>query len=281
MNNDTEEVIVENLLHSVENGANMYRRYLKLKAKLMGLPLLGNHDIVAPLPDAPERKFTFEEAQSLVTKAYSRFDPEYATAVQEMFAKHRIDANPRFGKRNGAFCASWYRGKSAFVLDNFNGTLSDVFTLAHELGHATHDYYMSRSQTLMNTTVPSTVAETASIFGELLLTDLLLNETKSENERKAIFCQVLDEAGMTTFQVTARVWFEQALYKSIQQGEYLDYKTICSHWTKARDRIYGDVGHMVPRNGSRMDHETPLLHGKLPLLQLPLRLRPNVRIHTL
>ena len=207
----------------------------------MGLPLLGNHDIVAPLPDTPERKFTFAEAQRLVIKAYSRFDSEYATGIKEMFAKRRIDANPRFGKRNGAFCASWYRGKSAFVLDNFNGTLSDVFTLAHELGHATHDYYMSRNQTLMNTSVPSIVAETASIFGELLLTNLLLSETKSEKEQKAILCQVLDEAGMTTFQVTARVWFEQALYKSIQQGEYLDYKTICSHWTKARDRIYGDA----------------------------------------
>ena len=241
LNNDTEEATVENLLHAVENGVDIYRRYLKLKAKLMGLPLLGNHDIVAPLRDAPERKFTFEEAQNLVTNAYSHFDSEYATAVKEMFAKHHIDANPRFGKRNGAFCASWNRGKSAFILDNFNGTMNDVFTLAHELGHATHDYYMSRSQTLMNTSAPSTVAETASIFGELLLTDLLLNETKSDKEQKAILCQVLDEAGMTAFQVTARVWFEQALYKSIQQGEYLDYKTICSHWTKARDRIYGDA----------------------------------------
>ena len=241
INNDTEQAIVDNLLHAIEENAGTYRRYLKLKAKLMNLPILGNHDIVAPLPDAPELKFTFEEAQSLVTRAYSRFDEEYATAVKEMFAKRRIDATPRFGKRNGAFCASWYRGKSAFILDNFNGTLNDVYTLAHELGHATHDYYMSRSQTLMNTAMPSTVAETASIFGELLLTDLLLSEAKSDEEQKAILCQVLDEAGMTTFQVTARVWFEQALYASIQKGEYLDYKTICSHWTAARDRIFGDA----------------------------------------
>jgi oligoendopeptidase F len=241
MNNDTEQAIVENLLGAIEENAGTYRRYLKLKAKLMNLPILGNHDIVAPLPDAPELKFTFEEAQSLVTRAYSRFDEEYATAIKEMFAKRRIDATPRFGKRNGAFCASWYRGKSAFVLDSFNGTLGDVYTLAHELGHATHDYYMSRSQTLMNTAVPSSVAETASIFGELLLTDLLLSETKSDKEQKEILCQVLDESGMTTFQVTARVWFEQALYKSIQQGQYLDYPTICRYWTAARDRIYGDA----------------------------------------
>jgi oligoendopeptidase F len=158
-----------------------------------------------------------------------------------MFEMRRIDASPRFGKRNGAFCASWYRGKSAFILQSFNGTLSDVYTLAHELGHATHDYYMARSQTLMNTSVTSTVAETASIFGELLLTDLLLDEAKSDEQRKAVLCLVLDEAGMTAFQVTARVWFEQALYASIEKGEFLDYPTICRHWTRARDRIFGDA----------------------------------------
>ena len=241
LNNDTEQPIIGNLLHAIEGSSGTYRRYLKIKAKLMNLPQLGNHDIVAPLPNTPERKFTFDQAQTLITEAYSRFDPQYATAVEEIFTKRRIDATPRFGKRNGAFCASWYRGKSAFILQSFNGTLSDVFTLAHELGHATHDYYMSRSQTLMNTSVPSIVAETASIFGELLLTDQLLDEAKSDEERKAVLCLVIDEVGMTAFQVTARVWFEQALYQSIQSGEYLDYPTICRHWTAARDRIYGDA----------------------------------------
>ena len=179
--------------------------------------------------------------RTLSREAYSRFDPQYASAVKEMFQKRHIDATPRFGKRNGAFCAGYYNGKSAYILQSFNGTLSDVFTLAHELGHATHDWYASRSQTLLNMNVPSTVAETASIFGELLLTDLLLDRAKSDAERKAVLCMVLDEAGMTTFQVTARVWFEQALYASIEQGEFLDYQTICSHWTRARDRIYGDA----------------------------------------
>jgi oligoendopeptidase F len=234
-------VIVENLIRAIEDNAGTYRRHLKLKAKLMGLPVLGNHDIVAPLPNAPEWKFTFEEARNLITRAYSRFDPEYAAAVKEMFWKRRIDAPPRFGKRNGAFCAGYYTGKSAFILDNYNGSLNDVYTLAHELGHATHDYYASRSQTPLNMNIPSVVAETASIFGELLLTDLLLDEAKSDAERKAVLCFVLDEAGMTAFQVTARVWFEQALYASIQQGKYLDYKTICNHWTTSRDRIFGDA----------------------------------------
>jgi len=241
ISNDTEQAIIENLLETVEVGAASYRRYLKLKAKLMDLPVLGNHDIIAPLPNMPELNYTFEQAQTFITQAYKHFSPTYADAVKDMFAKQHIDPTPRFGKRNGAFCASHYNGKSAYILQSFNGTLSDVFTLTHELGHATHDYYMSRNQTRLNTSVPSAVAETASIFGELLLTDLMLSGAKSDEERKALLCLVLDEAGMTAFQVTARVWFEQALYRSIENGEYLDYKTICSHWTKSRDRIFGDA----------------------------------------
>ncbi len=241
ISNDTEQGTIDNLLRAMENNVDSYRSYLKLKARLMNLPWLGNHDIVAPLPSAPLLKYTFEDARKLVTRAYLHFDEEYATAVNEMFAFKRIDATPRFGKRNGAFCADWYRGKSAFILDNFAGSLNDVYTLAHELGHATHDYYASRSQPYFNMSIPSIVAETASIFGELLLTDLLLNEAKSDVERTAVLCLVLDEAGMTAFQVTARVWFEQALYDSIGKGEYLDYRTICSNWVLARDRIYGDA----------------------------------------
>ncbi len=241
ISNDTEQNIIDNLLRTIEENAVIYQRYLKLKAKLMKLPVLGNHDIVAPLPDLPDLTFTYQQAQDLITQAYSRFDTQYATAVKEMFSKRHIDAAPRFGKRNGAFCASYYNGKSAYILNSFTGTLSDVFTLAHELGHATHDWYASRSQTLLNMDIPSITAEVASIFGELLLTDLLLDQAKTDAQRKAVLCSVLDEAGMTAFQVTARVWFEQALYASIQKAEFLDYKTICSHWTEARDRIYGDA----------------------------------------
>jgi oligoendopeptidase F len=239
--NDIEQKAVDSLVKAVESHAEVYRRYLKLKARLMGLPRLGCHDLVAPLPDVPEMKFSFDQAEDLVTRAYSRFDSEYATGLRDMFARKHIDASPRFGKRNGAFCASWFGGKSAFMLQSFNGTLNDVYTLAHELGHATHDYHFEKTQTVWNTEVPMVAAETASIFGELLVTDLLLAEAKTDSEKKAIISRVLDGAGMATFQVTARVWFEQSLYDAVKRGEFLDYKAICRLWTAARDRIYGDA----------------------------------------
>ena len=239
--NDIDQKTIDSLLKTIDESSHIYRRYLQLKAKLLGLPKLANYDIVAPLPDAPDIAYDYEKAKELSIAAYSKFDEEYAFATKDMFEKNRVDASARFGKRNGAFCASWFKGQSAFILQSFNDSLSGVYTLAHELGHATHDYYFTREQTILNSSIPMIVAETASIFGELLITDLLLSQAQSDNEKIAIISRVLDGAGMAALQVTARAWFEQDMYDAIKRGEFLDYQTISNFWTKNRDRIYGDV----------------------------------------
>jgi oligoendopeptidase F len=243
--NDTDQETINNLLTTVGNNTDLYHRYLRLKAKILKLPKLGGHDIWAPIPDAPHTKFDYDTAKSLVIEAYERFDEDYASSVKDMFAKNHIDATPRLGKANGAFSWDWYEGKSAFILMSFTEALYDIYTLAHELGHATHTYYYARNQTILNcgtdTTQPMIVAETASIFGELFLTDLLLNQAKSEQERMAIICSVLDGAGSTIFRVTTNAWFEQSLYAAIKQGEFLDYKTICRYWVEARDKMFGNA----------------------------------------
>jgi oligoendopeptidase F len=238
--NDIGQQTVDNLLEAVESHSGLCRRYLKLKAKMMELPRLGCHDLLAPLPNAPRTTFSYDRARDMVIKAYSKFDEDYASAVKDMYARKHFDSSPRLGKQNGAFCASWYNGKSAFILDSFNETLRDVYTLAHELGHATHDYYSQRRQTILNLRIPMIVAETASIFGELLLTDLLLSEAKSDAEKKAILCSVLDMASNVIFRVSARARFEQSLYSKLKQGSYLDYETMCKHWATARGRIFRD-----------------------------------------
>ncbi|MHA1462551.1 MAG: M3 family metallopeptidase, partial [Candidatus Heimdallarchaeota archaeon] len=118
--NDISQEVISNLLKAIDEHSHIYRRYLKLKAKMLGLPKLANYDITAPLPDAPDIKYDFKKAEELVTDAYSKFDEDYAFATKDMFKQNHIDASPRFGKRNGAFCASWYKGKSAFMLQSFN-----------------------------------------------------------------------------------------------------------------------------------------------------------------
>lgn len=238
--NDTEEEIIQNLMKTVEENAHVYQRYLKLKAKLLNLPRLNYADVLAPLLEMPEKKYSWDETKKLILKAYEGFDKEFAEIVTDMFEKRHIDASIRMGKRNGAYCASWYNAKSALILLNFDGQMGEIYTLAHELGHAIHDYLAADKQTYSNLHPGYTTAECASIFGELLMTDLLLETSESDSFKKAILAHVLDDAGMAAFQVSARYWFEWNLYNALKNNEYLDGKTISKYWVDGRNKIYGD-----------------------------------------
>jgi len=238
--NDTTQEIIDNLMKAIEEGAGVYCKYLNLKARILGFPKLNCADIRAPLSIAPHRTYSWDEAKKLVIQAYGRFDFEFVKDVNDMFKRNHIDASPRRGKRNGANCASWYKGTSAFILLTYTGELNEIFTLIHELGHGIHDYLAIQNQTYINIHPGYTVAETASTFGELLLTDLLLETAESNEEKMAILAHVLDDAGQAAFQVSARVWFEQDLYKAIEKGENLDGTTISKYWCAGRDKIYGD-----------------------------------------
>jgi len=238
--NDTNQEIIDNLMKAIEEGVEVYRTYLSLKTKILDLPKLNCADVRAPLPIAPHKKYSWEEANQLAIQTYEKFDPEFAKIVKDMFTRNHIDASPRKGKRNGANCASWYKGKSAYILMTYTGELNEIFTLIHELGHAIHGYLAIADQTYFNIHPGYTVAETASTFGELLMTDLLLEKADTDEEKMAILAHVLDDAGQAAFQVSARVWFEQDLYKAIESGENLDGKTISKYWCAGRDKIYGD-----------------------------------------
>jgi oligoendopeptidase F len=244
--NDIDQQTINNLLTHILNHTELYHRYMKLKAKILKLKKLHGHDVHAPPADAPNAKYDYDKASKLIIEAYSRFDTDYASAVKDMFAKKHIDATPRLGKMLGGRTYRWYEGKSAFVRVDFNGTLNDVYMLAHELGHATHMYYYSRNQTILNCGTPLAspqmiLAETASIFGELLLTDLLKSQTESDEEWKAILCGILDSANLEIYETITMELFEQSLYDMVKRGEYLDYKTICRCYVEARDRICGNT----------------------------------------
>ncbi len=240
IDNDVDQEIIDNLMKAIENNVDIYRRYLRLKAKIMNLKLLKNWDVVAPIT-SEEKEYSWEDAKKIVTDAYINFDEPYAESTKEMFAKNHIDASPRFGKTNGAFCSGCYKLRNSYVLLTFSNNLENLYTLAHELGHATHNYYTFREQSILNSRAPMVIAETASIFGELLLTDLLLTQTQEKELKKSILGRILDGAGMAIFQVSARVFFERSLYEAIERGEYLDGETIANYWVEARDKIYGDA----------------------------------------
>lgn len=238
--NDTTQEIIDNLMKSIKNGVEVYRKYLNLKAKILDLPKLSCADVRAPLPIAPHKNYSWDQAKEIAIQSYDRFDIEFSNIVKDMISRNHIDASPRKGKRNGANCAGWYKGKSAYILLTYTGELNEIFTLIHELGHAIHDYLASEAQTYSNSHPGYTVAEVASTFGELLGTDLLLETSESKEEKMSILAHVLDDAGQAAFQVSARVWFEQDLYKAIENSENLDGSTISKYWCSGRDRIYGD-----------------------------------------
>ena len=241
INNDLDQETIESLMRTIEKNAGIYRRYLKLKAKIMGLPRLANYDLAAPLPRVPDTTYTWTEARKEITAAFGEFDAEVGIWIEEMYAKRHLDGEIRKGKTSGAFCASWLAGKSAFILQSFNNRIRDVYTQAHELGHAIHGYLLSRAQKPSNCEIGSCRAESGSIFGELLLTERLLSKAKTKEEKQAILCTMLDQFGGAAFQVSARYFFEHAMYNAIKQGQFLDGETAAKLWVEARDKICGDT----------------------------------------
>lgn len=246
ISNDVDEETIEALMTTIEKNVGILQRYLKLKAKVMGLDKLGNWDILAPLPNSPEKRYTWEESRKAIVDAYRDFDQESGDWMDEMYEKRHFDAEVRNAKRSGAFCAHWYSGKSAYILQSFNGVVNDVYTSAHELGHALHAYLGTRAQRYSNYDIGACIAETGSIFGELLLTEKLLADARTPEEKQAILAIVLDEFGDAAFQVSARTFFETSLYDAIEEGKFLDGEAISDLWEAAREKIFGDAVEWLP-----------------------------------
>jgi oligoendopeptidase F len=239
--NDVDQKTVDSLIKTVETNVSVYHSYLKLKAKMMGLKKLANYDIVTPLPNIPEKEFSWEEARKETIAAYMGFDEQIGNCVKEMFDRHHIDAEIRKGKMSGAWCVDYFGGKTAFVALSFNKKLGSLLTLAHENGHAVHAYLGSRAQKLSNFDVGMCIAECGSLFGELLLTEHLISIAKSKQEKQAVLTNLLDKFGMTGLQVAGRFFFEKSLYEAIERGEFLDGETVSKYWVAGRNKIYGDA----------------------------------------
>jgi len=238
--NDVDQETIDCLMNTIKKNVDLHKRYLKLKAKLMGLGKLANYDLLAPLPSAPKPKHDWSRSRKEVVDAYLKFDSEIGGWVDEMFERRHIDGKVRKGKASGAFCASWLAGKSAYILQSFNGTIGDVYTQAHELGHAVHAYLGARAQKPSNFEVGSCLAETGSVFGELLLTERLLAKADTKQEKQAILTSVLDRLFNVVFQVSARVFYEQSIYDSMSRGEALDGEALAKLWVSARNVVYAD-----------------------------------------
>jgi len=217
------------------------QRYYRLKRRLLGLGELFDYDRYAPirLDTTREGPRGFGAARDLVLEAYAAFSPRMAEVAGRFFERRWIDAELRPGKRGGAFSASTVPSVHPYVLLNYTGNLRDVMTLAHELGHGVHQW-LSRPCGLFEQDSPLTTAETASVFGEMLVFRRLLSEERDPAVRLGLLCGKLEDAFATVFRQVAMTRFEQSLHAARRSEGELAQARIDELWMAANRPMFGD-----------------------------------------
>lgn len=217
--NRVEPEVVDALASAVRDAyPRLSHRYYAMKAKWLGMDQMNHWDRNAPLPETPQAVIGWEEAKKTVLSAYHGFAPEMADIARKFFDKRWIDAPARPGKSPGAFAHPTVPSAHPYVLLNYMGKPRDVMTLAHELGHGVHQVLAGEQGALMSAT-PLTLAETASVFGEMLTFRSLLDQTTEKRERKAMLAQKVEDMINTVVRQIAFYEFERKVHTERRNGE--------------------------------------------------------------
>jgi oligoendopeptidase F len=241
--NEIPDEAVEHLMAVTEANYGLAREYFSIKADMLGMDKLRNTDIYAPVAEA-ERTYEFIEARRMVVDSYTSYDPEFGRIVDDFFKERRVDVMPRTGKSGGAFAMGISPNDPPFLLLNYTGTLRDLATIAHEAGHGLH-FVLSQKQSLLNYHAPLPLAETASVFGEMLLTRALLDNESDPVVRKSLLCAKIEDIIATTFRQTVLTRFELRLHQERKSG-LLSNDRIGEIWLEENSRLFGDAVEMIP-----------------------------------
>ncbi|HHW67916.1 MAG: hypothetical protein PWP07_924 [Epulopiscium sp.] len=233
MDQETLDAMFSSIMESLPS----FRKYLKKKAELLGhkngIPF---YDLFAPMGEV-EMKFTYEEAKDFIVKNFSKFSPALGNFAKNAFEKRWIDAEPRDGKRGGAFCSNIHAIKESRILSNFTGTFNDVVTLAHELGHGYHGECL-KNETYLNSDYPMPIAETASIFAETIIINAALKEASPE-EAFAILESDLMSSTQVIVDIYSRFLFEDELFKRREHGS-LSVNELKKMMLESQKEAYGE-----------------------------------------
>ncbi|OYU90033.1 MAG: oligoendopeptidase F [Bradyrhizobiaceae bacterium PARB1] len=245
LNNRVEREVVDALVASVRAAyPKLSHRYYQLKAKWFGKKKLPHWDRNAPLPFAPTGTISWSDAQDMVLTAYGAFSPEMAGIAKRFFTDRWIDAPVRPGKAPGAFSHPTTPSAHPYVLMNYQGKPRDVMTLAHELGHGVHQVLAAKNGALMAPT-PLTLAETASVFGEMLTFKRLLAQTKSAKQRQALLAGKVEDMINTVVRQIAFYSFERAVHTERRSGE-LTAERIGQLWLSVQTESLGPAIEIKP-----------------------------------
>ncbi|MGH7704666.1 MAG: M3 family oligoendopeptidase [Candidatus Dormibacteria bacterium] len=242
--NDLPDQVVDTLLDAVQSHYPLAQRYYRFKAGQLGAERLSYYDLLAPMGPVPV--CSFPEGRELVLQALGRFSGAAAEILAQFFSQGLIDAEPRSGKRGGAFCESVASDRPAFVLLNYTDTRYDAEVLAHELGHGLHAVLAKRQQSPLAYETGMGLAEVASTFNELLLFDHLLAQEIDPGARRTLVCSRVERSFNTIFNQVSMARYEQRAYAAKQAGESLNSGRLGDFWVAEGTRYYGDAVDLPP-----------------------------------
>jgi oligoendopeptidase F len=220
VDNDIPDEAVETLLQTARDNAPLFQRYFRLKAGWLGLDRLRRYDLYAPLASS-DKQVPYAEAVRSVLDTFAAFHPDFASHAERVFAENHMDSEIRKGKRGGAFCFTVLPRYTPWVLVNWAGRVRDVATLAHELGHAIHSMLAEKHSVLtQHASLP--LAETASVFGEMLMTDRLLRDERDPLARRELLAASVDDVYATVLRQAYFVLFELEAHEAILAGRSVE-----------------------------------------------------------
>jgi oligoendopeptidase F len=245
LSNRVEREVVDALAAAVHAAyPRLSHRYYKLKARWFGKDALEFWDRNAPLPNVPQRVYAWDDARDTVLHAYAAFSPRMASIAEEFFVRDWIDAPVRPGKAPGAFAHPTVPSAHPYVLLNYQGKPRDVMTLAHELGHGVHQVLAAPNGALMAPT-PLTLAETASVFGEMLTFRALLAKARNVTERRAMLAAKVEDMINTVVRQIAFYAFERKVHTERRNGE-LTREKIGELWMSVQSESLGPAIRLGP-----------------------------------
>ena len=241
-----DRLTLEAMMSAMQASFPTFRKYLKAKAKRFGKEALPWWDLFAPVGQS-NRSFSWEEAKKFIVNNFSTFSQDLGTFAERAFDRNWIDAEPRDGKRGGAFCMRIAGVKEPRILCNFDGSLDQVSTIAHELGHGYH-IECQKDKEFLQFITPMTLAETASIFCETIIQDAALEQAGSPDEQLAILETALVGDTQVIVDITSRFMFEKEVFERREEAE-LSADDFCEIITRAQKATYGqglDEEHLHP-----------------------------------
>ena len=253
--NEVPTEIYRNLIDAVHRSFAPMYRYVALRKKLLGVDELHMYDLYVPVVDGVEMKFTFEEAKEIALKALAPLGEDYLNLLREGFANGWIDVYENEGKRSGAYSAG--ARVHPYVLLNFKGTLDDVFTLVHEMGHSIHSYLSNKTQPTTYQDYVIFVAEVASTCNEALLMEYLLSVTTDKKERAYLINHFLEQFRGTLYRQTMFAEFELAANEMTQRGEGTTAEALCAMYKKLNEQYFGpemNVDEEISLEWARIPH---------------------------